>query len=88
MKTKIYKIEGAESVFVGESEFVRGGAEESVLNVFPVKISEMIGFGGAFTESSAYNYSLLSDSDKRELLELLFGKCGLRYNLCRLHILP
>lgn len=57
-----------------------------LLNVYPLQRSKLIGFGGAFTDSSAYNYSLLSNEKKKEVLEALFGESGLGYNLCRLCI--
>lgn len=56
------------------------------VNVYPVERQEILGFGGAFTESSAYAYSLLDKSGKEKAMELLFGESGLRYNFCRLCI--
>ncbi|MCQ2428434.1 MAG: glucosylceramidase [Clostridia bacterium] len=44
----------------------------------------VIGFGGAFTEASAYNYAQLDKDEKKKALDLLFGQNGLRYNFCRL----
>lgn len=58
--------------------------EMSAVNIHDVKKQEIYGFGGAFTESAAYNYSLMSESQKKKTLELLFGDSGLRYNFCRL----
>lgn len=62
------------------------GNEHPLLNVYDKEISEVLGFGGAFTETSAYNYSLLSYDNKKKAIEALFGEGGLRYNLCRLCI--
>lgn len=56
------------------------------VNIYPVERQEIIGIGGAFTESSAYNYSLLDEAGKKKAMELLFGESGLRYNFCRLCI--
>lgn len=44
------------------------------------------GFGGAFTEASAYIYSLLSKEQKKEVCKALFSSQGLNYNLGRLTI--
>lgn len=44
------------------------------------------GFGGAFTEASAYNLSLLSAEKQEEVMNAYFGEDGLNYNLCRTHI--
>lgn len=47
---------------------------------------EVRGFGGAFTEASGYNLSLLSKEKQEEVIDAYFGKEGLHYNLCRTHI--
>jgi hypothetical protein len=39
----------------------------------------ILGFGGAFTESSALNYNRLSEAGKRAYMELMFGVSGLGY---------
>ncbi len=44
------------------------------------------GFGGAFTESSAYVLSLLSDEKRQEVIEAYFGSEGAAYSLMRSHI--
>ena len=62
--------------------------EWGIVNVFDdVKYQEVLGFGGAFTESSAYLYSLMSEEDKRKFLELYFDReKGIGYNFGRSHI--
>lgn len=58
-----------------------------VVNIYPeIAGQQMEGFGGAFTEASTYNYSLLDKDLQREVLEGYFGADGLRYNLARTHI--
>ena len=51
-----------------------------------IQYQKIIGFGGAFTESSAYIYSLLSKENKKKFLDAYFSKDGLDYNLGRLTI--
>ncbi|GMH93961.1 hypothetical protein TL16_g12769 [Triparma laevis f. inornata] len=46
----------------------------------------ILGFGGAFTESAALNYMSLSEEGREDIVDLLFGKDGLGYNLGRTHI--
>lgn len=59
----------------------------SALCVYPdVTYQEVRGFGGAFTEASAYNLSLLNEKLQEEVMESYFGEGGLQYNLCRTHI--
>jgi len=58
-----------------------------VVNIYPeIAGQQMEGFGGAFTEASTYNYSLLDKELQREVLQGYFGESGLRYNLARTHI--
>lgn len=46
------------------------GIESGVINVYnEFKYQEVFGFGGAFTEASAYNYSLLTDDQKKDFME-------------------
>ena len=62
--------------------------ECGVINVFDdVQYQEILGFGAAFTESAAYNYSLLTAEQKQDFLERCFNKeSGLGYCLGRVHI--
>ena len=66
--------------FKSESGALRIQVEKG-LSSFP-----FLGFGGAFTEASAYVYSSLSEENKKKALEACFGKEGLRYNLGRVCI--
>ncbi len=61
------------------------GIERGVINVYnEFKYQEILGFGGAFTEASAYNYSLLTDEQKKDFMEKYFDKeKGIGYNFCR-----
>ena len=74
-----------EDVNVGN---IASRTERGVINVFEeFKYQKMLGFGGAFTEAAAYNYSLLSDAQKKEFMEKYFDReKGIGYNFCRSHI--
>lgn len=50
------------------------------------KYQTVRGFGGAFTQSSGYNYSLLPEELKDEFIRGYFSDEGLKYNLGRVHI--
>jgi glucosylceramidase len=82
----------AENLFFSEEKVeinnFPANTEWGIVNVFDhVKYQEVLGFGGAFTESSAYLYSLLSKEDKRKFLELYFDReKGIGYNFGRSHI--
>ena len=49
-------------------------------------ITTWLGMGGAITEASAYNYSLLSKAKKREIIDSYYSCNGLNYELGRISI--
>jgi glucosylceramidase len=51
-----------------------------------VKFQKITGFGGAFTESSAYNLNKLSKEKRDEVLKAYFSKEGANYSLTRTHM--
>jgi glucosylceramidase len=63
-------------------------AENYVINLYPgVTYQEIIGFGGAFTETSAYQFSRMSAETKDKIIKAYFDPAeGLGYNFCRTHI--
>lgn len=50
------------------------------------KRQTITGFGGSFTESSAYLVNQLSPEKRNEILEAYFGEGGSKYSLTRTHI--
>ena len=51
------------------------GQEGHILNVYDqVQYQEILGFGGAFTESSTLNYQKVSEEQRQKVLELYFDK--------------
>lgn len=63
------------------------GPDPARIQLFPEeRYQTIIGFGGAFTESSAYLLNQLSDSNRSMVLEAYFGSSGARYSLTRTHI--
>ena len=81
-----------DNLFFSEREIKEGNKpenyENSIVNVFDdVEYQTILGFGGAFTESSAYNYSQMSEENKKLFLESYFDKeKGIGYNFGRTHI--
>ena len=62
-------------------------SENLLINIYPeFQYQQILGFGAAFTETSAYNFSLLSPELQQQLAEAYFGKSGVGYNFCRTHI--
>ncbi len=67
---------------------VPSGVERNIVNIFDeIEYQEMLGFGGAFTESSAYLYAQLTAEQKREFMQKYFDRDeGIGYNFGRTHI--
>jgi glucosylceramidase len=63
-------------------------AENLVINLYPaVTYQEILGFGGAFTETSAYQFSRMSPETQDAIVKAYFDpREGLGYNFCRTHI--
>ena len=63
--------------------------ENDVVNIelYPDNTFQTItGFGGSFTESSAYLLNKLSKENRNKILEAYFGENGAKYSLTRTHI--
>ena len=67
--------------------FHAGETENMVINLYP-EITDQIfeGFGGAMTEAAASTYALMSDTQKRELLETYFLPGRMNYQFLRIHV--
>lgn len=51
-----------------------------------VKFQTITGFGGAFTESSAYLLNRLSEGNRKKIMNAYFSEAGANYSLTRTHI--
>ena len=61
--------------------------ENKVINIYPeITYQELIGFGGAFTESAGYCYNKLDKDNKVQLVSDYFLPQGLNYSMGRLPI--
>lgn len=81
-KNEYFKISEIEKGNVPDS------TEANIVNIYDdVQYQEVLGFGGALTEASAYNYSLLNDEAKKAFMKAYFDKeDGIGYNFGRTHI--
>jgi len=68
------------------SEFPSSSNAVSVKILPEKKFQTITGFGGSFTESSAYLLNQLSKKNRNLILEAYFGSEGARYSLTRTHI--
>lgn len=63
------------------------GVEHHVVNVYPGRTFEtMEGFGGAVTDAAAYVYSLMSESQKEEVIHTYFSENQMKYGMVRVHM--
>ncbi|MFZ4522571.1 MAG: glycoside hydrolase family 30 protein [Bacteroidales bacterium] len=68
------------------TEFSSGGNIVSIKLSPATKFQTITGFGGSFTEASAYLLNKLSRKNRDLILEAYFGDEGSRYSLTRTHI--
>lgn len=72
---------------VGQFCFEENTRESERIIIFPeFTYQTWLGFGGAFTESSGYTLSKMSDKNKEEMINAYFGNDGIGYTFCRNHI--
>lgn len=65
----------------------KNGGEDCTITIQPDIIYQTItGFGGSFTEASAYLLSKLSKKNRDNIIKAYFGRSGSRYSLTRTHI--
>jgi len=62
-------------------------SKSSVIKILPAqKFQTILGFGGSFTEASAYLLNKLSRENREKILEAYFGENGAQYSLTRTHM--
>lgn len=63
------------------------GGENQLVNLYPeIEYQEMEGFGGAITDAVGHVYSLMDETQKKEMIHQYFGKENMRYNIVRIPI--
>lgn len=60
--------------------------ESTIIVDQDTKHQSIIGFGGAFTDSTGINIKLLPEAAQNNLIESYFGSSGIEYSLCRVPI--
>ena len=64
----------------------KGRDDKTVISLLPdLTYQTITGFGGSFTEASAFLLSKLSEKNRKKILEAYFGENGSRYSLTRTH---
>lgn len=86
LSMEVYETSASGNQLTRLSEF-EAQSNESVVKVLPEKQFQTItGFGGSFTESSAYLLNQLSAANRDKVLEAYFGESGAKYSLTRTHM--
>ena len=86
MKVNVFETSASGKNLEQVSAFEKTENHSSISVSTEVKRQEIIGFGGAFTESSAYNLNQLSPENRMEVLQAYFSKEGSAYSLTRTHM--
>ena len=68
------------------TEFAVGEKPYSIKLLPDEKFQTITGFGGSFTESSAYLLNKLGKDNRNKILEAYFGESGAKYSLTRTHM--
>ncbi|PWN06401.1 glycosyl hydrolase family 30 [Rhodohalobacter mucosus] len=86
MNAQIFETSANGNQLTELTEFV--DAEQRVeISIFPNQEFQTItGFGGSFTEASAYLLNRLSRENRMKIIEAYFGESGARYSLTRTHM--
>lgn len=86
-KVKIYETSEAGRSFEEISIESNHGKSSTVIELFPDdKYQTITGFGGSFTEASAFLLNQMSRENRQRIIEAYFGNSGARYSLTRTHI--
>lgn len=86
LEVKVYQTSAAGDQFELKS-FEKRKKTTTTISLEPKKKFQTItGFGGAFTESSAYLLKNLSEPKRKEILEAYFSEEGANYSLTRTHM--
>lgn len=81
--------EGNKEIIQTKIDFIKDseGVENEVVNLYPDRCFETFeGFGGAITDAAAYVYSLMSEEDKKQLIDTYFTEDKMDYRLVRIHM--
>jgi glucosylceramidase len=86
LEVEVYETSAAGRKMERISEF-RIGPDPSTIKLTPeITFQTITGFGGSFTEASAYLLNQLSVANRAKILQAYFGEQGARYSLTRTHI--
>ena len=86
MMIEVYETSAAGHKLTPLNSFSIGGVVSEINLNLEEKLQTITGFGGAFTESSAYLLNRLSPEKKNQIINAYFSKEGAAYSLTRTHM--
>lgn len=86
LEVEVYETSSNGNQLTKVTEFVPADSASSIVLLPVEKFQTITGFGGSFTEASAYLLNQLSQENRDKILEAYFGESGARYSLTRTHI--
>ncbi len=86
MDIKVYETSASGNQLTEISDFPESNNPAEIVILPEEKYQAITGFGGSFTESSAYLLNQLSDANRHKIIEAYFGETGAKYSLTRTHI--
>ena len=86
LEIEVYETSAAGNSLQQITEFETVGEPVSIGLQPGQKFQRITGFGGSFTESSAYLINQLSDQNRQKVIDAYFGDEGAAYSLTRTHM--
>lgn len=86
LKLNVFETSSSGNKLTEIKEFQTQGNFSGIVLQPSITYQKITGFGGSFTESSAYLLNQLSQENRQKILEAYFGSEGARYSLTRTHI--
>ena len=86
LKVEVFETSASGNQLTKVTEFP-SGEKSTAIQLLPDETFQTItGFGGSFTESSAYLLNKLGKENRNKILEAYFGESGAKYSLTRTHM--
>lgn len=86
LSVEVYETSVSGNKLTKVTEFTTGDKVASIKILPEEKFQKITGFGGAFTESSAYLLNKLSAENRKKIIDAYFSQDGANYSLTRTHM--
>jgi len=86
LNVEVYETSASGNQLTKITEFSKSDSTSTIKLLPTQEFQKITGFGGSFTESSAYLLNQVSKENRNKILEAYFGEEGARYSLTRTHI--